>query len=531
MLLLYQLCDDKIANTMLIGTLEETMDENYLDDLLNEVSSNGKQNKNFDNNVNSDASVDIDTLDLDDISLDELDDFDDLDLEDFDLGDLSLDELDFDDVDVTSLEVNKPEPVIETPDDDFSLEELVNEQSEVEQEMPIESEPEPQEEEPLNTESQESEMGFNLDDLFGESSESEDAHFDSVFNEANNQVAEDTSFSEDAFDVSGENSGGDGFDLDDLFSALGIEDETPAENSYTAGQDELDALFESTSVSSMELGELDDIEELPEADGKKKTKKGDKKKKTLSEIVFGEPDEDDFEEEEYLKARQEQKKEKKEKQKLKKEENKQKKQEKLNIKKAETKKKTDKKNQKKFAKQEELRLELEAEKGTKKLPTSVVAIVLLAFAAFAAVVILGSKEFDYAQLIKKAADYFERQRYRLAYDEVAGVEIKEDDVPLRDRIYTVMYVERLYESYENNYSLGRYDKALDALLRGLEKYDEHYDEAVELDIVEDIDYCREKIIIALDDVYDISEVEAYDIMELEGQEYSIALDEYCDISE
>lgn len=31
--------------------------------------------------------------------------------------------------------------------------------------------------------------------------------------------------------------------------------------------------------------------------------------------------------------------------------------------------------------------------------------------------------------------------------------------------------------------LGRADKALDALLRGIQKYDEHYDEAVELDIV------------------------------------------------
>lgn len=62
-------------------------------------------------------------------------------------------------------------------------------------------------------------------------------------------------------------------------------------------------------------------------------------------------------------------------------------------------------------------------------------------------------------MIKKAANYFERQRYRLAYDEVSGVEVKEKDQDLKDRIYTVMYVERLYESYENNMKLGRADKA------------------------------------------------------------------------
>ena len=91
-----------------------------------------------------------------------------------------------------------------------------------------------------------------------------------------------------------------------------------------------------------------------------------------------------------------------------------------------------------------------------------------------------------------------------------------------------MYVERLYESYENNMSLGRPDMALDALLRGLEKYDVHYQEAVELDIVEDIDSCRAKIVDALTTVFGISEAEAYDIMELDGQAYSEKLLEYSD---
>ena len=121
------------------------------------------------------------------------------------------------------------------------------------------------------------------------------------------------------------------------------------------------------------------------------------------------------------------------------------------------------------------------------------------------------------------ADYYERQRYRLAYDEVSGVDVKEDDQELKDRIYTVMYVERLYESYENNLALNRPDKALDALLRGLEKHDVHYAEAVELGIAEDIDGCKAKIVMALWDNYGISEEEAYSIIALKGQEYSTKL--------
>ena len=88
-----------------------------------------------------------------------------------------------------------------------------------------------------------------------------------------------------------------------------------------------------------------------------------------------------------------------------------------------------------------------------------------------------------------------------------------------------MYVERLYEYYENNMKLGRPDKALDALLRGIEKYDEHYDEAVELDIVKDIDSCRDKIINALWNTYGITEEMAYQILAMEGQEYTKTLSE------
>lgn len=145
--------------------------------------------------------------------------------------------------------------------------------------------------------------------------------------------------------------------------------------------------------------------------------------------------------------------------------------------------------------------------------------------ALAAGVVLGTNQFNYSQVIKKAANYFERHRYRLAYDEVSGVEVKEKDQDLKDRIYTVMYVERLYESYENNMKLGRADKALDALLRGIQKYDEHYDEAVELDIVKDIDSCRDKIINALWNTYGITEETAYQILAMEGQEYTKTLSE------
>ncbi len=479
------------------------MDENNLDSLLDELSSmDGELNENID----IDSGVDVDADDMDDISLDELDHLDGMDL-----GDLDFDDIDFDDVDITKLDaganpVVKKKPQEQEPDD-MNLDALI-EKANQENVQTI-----PQEEAAAST-----------DDT-------------DVFGEADMQMQEDTALPEGVFD-------------DALFGSMDMgmseepEQSVKEKNPYTADEDSLDALLQSSMAESLLNGDLDDIGEKPEEPEKKvkqPRKKAEKKKaeieeeetehkkKTISEILFGEPDEDDLEEEalfEEKKAKKEAEKKKKQTEReAKKEEKDAAKQEMLTAKQAKDKAKQKEKADKKRQKDEAYAAELEAEKDQKKVSTPTVIVVFVLFFALAVGVVLGTNQFNYSQVIKKAANYFERQRYRLAYDEVSGVEVKEKDQDLKDRIYTVMYVERLYESYENNMKLGRSDKALDALLRGIQKYDEHYDEAVELDIVKDIDSCRDKIINALWNTYGITEDTAYQILAMEGQEYTKTLSE------
>lgn len=522
------------------------MDENYLDNLLNQVSSDKKQNNSFERAVDMDAGIDIDLSDLNDISLGELDGLDDIDL-----SELDLDDIDFDDIDVTDLHAEQKNKTSEQAEDDFNLNDLLGDQ-----EAPAESQ---------KTDSMQEEPS-ELPDKTGESSAPEmdmHANQDDVFTAAYNEMEDDISYPEvmSEHDMSGAEASHagaddaeaaeefqtseafpesdspdlDGMDLDDLFSALGIDESTEtddgAESAYTAGEAELDDLLKLSMEMSAERGELADIEDIsevkPQKGKKKKQKKnqGAKEKKTLSEIIFGVPDEEDLEEERLLEEKKAERKLKREK---KREEKQGEKNAALELKKKTDEKKKQDKEKRKAEKEAELRAELEEENAGKKLSTPVVAGVFLAFAALAVFVIFGTKQFNYTQIIHKAADYFERQRYHLAYDEVAGVDVKKKDEELRDRIYTVMYVERLYESYENNMAMNRPDKALDALLRGLEKYDEHYEEAVELNIVEDIDLCRSKILDALSITYGLTETQAYDIMALEGQKYTQTLMEYSE---
>lgn len=470
------------------------MDENNLDSLLDELSSmDGELNENID----IDSGVDVDADDMDDISLDELDHLDGMDL-----GDLDFDDIDFDDVDITKLDAGANPVVKKKPQeqetDDMSLDALIEKANQEN------VKPEPPQEEP-------SVQADNTD----------------VFGEADLQMQEDTALPEGVFD-------------DALFGSMdmGMSEEPELsekeKNPYTADEDSLDALLQSSMAESLLNGDLADIEDIgekteePVKKVKQPRKKAEKKKaeieeeetehkkKTISEILFGEPDEDDLEEEalfEEKKAKKEAEKKKKQAEReAKKEEKDAAKQEMLTAKQAKDKAKQKEKADKKRQKDEAYAAELEAEKDQKKVSTPTVIVVFVLFFALAAGVVLGT-------------NYFERQRYRLAYDEVSGVEVKEKDQDLKDRIYTVMYVERLYESYENNMKLGRADKALDALLRGIQKYDEHYDEAVELDIVKDIDSCRDKIINALWNTYGITEETAYQILAMEGQEYTKTLSE------
>ena len=494
------------------------MDEKYLDDLLGQVSQEGGQpNTDIDISMYEDADVKVDMSDLGDISLDELDDLDSVDL-----SDLDLDDIDFDDIDVTSLNANTNRQSSAAPNDDFNLDALLQE---TEPETTMSQSPaEPVQEafdipEPIAAPVEEPVVPAVTDVPKAE---------DEVFQAAEAQMEADTSIPV-AEDI-------DNMNLDDLFSALGIEDDEPEEeasSAYTAGQADLDALFESSAQLSMEMGELDDIQDLDEVKStksKKKKKPKDGKKKTFSEILFGEMDEEDEEEARILAENKEKKRIRKEQEKQIKEEKKAEKKETLEIKKkSDEAKKQKEKDAKAKRKEEELQAEIEESKNEKHVSNLTVIIVFALFIGLAVLVIFGTKAFNYNQVIKRAQDYFDRQRYRLAYDEVSGVEVKPKDEELRDRIYTVMYVERLYESYENNMELGRPDVALDALIRGLQKYDEHYEEAVELDIVDDIKSCRAKIIQALKDTYHMTEEQAYALSVLEGQQYSLLLQEYASI--
>ncbi len=136
--------------------------------------------------------------------------------------------------------------------------------------------------------------------------------------------------------------------------------------------------------------------------------------------------------------------------------------------------------------------------------------------------LLGTNLYTYSLGVKYATDYFEKGRYTDAYYEIYGVELKENDQILYDRIVTVMYVNKQLESYMNYYEMKEYPKALDSLFKGLKRYDQYIDHAIKLGVDEDLNTLRDAIVGELEDKFNITEKEATSMTSIEDvSEYSI----------
>ena len=202
--------------------------------------------------------------------------------------------------------------------------------------------------------------------------------------------------------------------------------------------------------------------------------------------------------------------------------------------KAEAKKaKAEEKELKKAAKEEEKaakKAEKEAKKAeedaeaelevTGKLNKVGVSIVVILAAMFLAAEISGTKIFSYRSTIKEATSFFDAGRYTDAYQEILGTDMKKNDQETYDKIVTVMKVQRALNSYENYDNMKYYPDALNALLVGLKKYDENLDTARSLEVEEDLDSCRDKIVTLLDEEYGLSESQARELLVLDKTSYT-----------
>lgn len=583
------------------------MDENYLDNLLNEISLDKEIDHNvedeLDNQIQSEKEKRQDTSNLskddlfdlglnedagntnlddeDSFSEDQMDELDKLDdMADLDMGDLDFSDIDFDDLDVTKLDELPDDAdlddLLKEFDGNFEIEDHFEQDStdstekEAKQEDIVESskeldsdkkdgvekpdqqtfdadqfldgllldeEQEAAQKNPLEEVNMEQEDVSQTEETKEESATSNDEAYD--LDDLLEDMGEGTRSSEEEItdipeeDKQPENIKGqpaeeevkasDGDDLEDLFSLLDLdENESQEHNEDESSENEI----------PMQDNPVDDLDVvgLQEPDDEVSKKEKPVKKKSLMTILFGEPDEDDElspEELEAIEQKKAEKKAKKEAARLAKEEKKAAAKEEKAAKTGDKKKAQEEKKKVRAVKKAKQKEEEEKNaEPVKPLNKPAVVFIFTLFLGGTFLFYLGMNNFNYTLAIQKATDYFDNQKYHKAYDEIKGVEVKEKDQDLKDRIYTVMYVERLYEAYQNNIELDRQKKALDSLLRGVDKYYEYYDEAQKLGIVDDLNYSFAQVQTALQDHYGITVEQAAAINQLDSYEYVQTVDQY-----
>ncbi|MSS63280.1 hypothetical protein [Velocimicrobium porci] len=318
---------------------------------------------------------------------------------------------------------------------------------------------------------------------------------------------------------------------DEVFSLDGVEN---IEDLLSDSAQSIETIEETPDKSEI-FHELDDLEENLENDilGELPSKEELKKKKGIFQKLFGNiydakskkaHKKMEESEEKALQKKEEKKKKKAEKKaakndpavKAEKEAQKKEKEEKKAAAKAAKEAKKKEKEEKK--KQRLAEEEAEAKEDPGRINPVGASIVFVLVGAATVFVIFGSKNFSYTQSVVKANEYFASREYNEAYDEVKGITIKDKDSETYDKIMTVMYVNKQLNSYNNYYAMQMYPQALDSLLKGLKKYDEYIDTAKQLGVTSDFDYVKKQILKEIEHIFQLSEKEAYKIINSDDQE-------------
>lgn len=289
-------------------------------------------------------------------------------------------------------------------------------------------------------------------------------------------------------------------DINDLFADDGMEQESLHMQEQESA--DVSEMVQETEVQEMESVPLE--ENKADASETKAVKKNMKFGEKMSLLFFGPDEEEDYPTKEDI-AKKEAKKKKKQ------------------IKKAEKTKKEKQKKEAKVAqknrakemavvkraakndKREKIRLaEEEEDAREKRIESSSVLTVAVVLAALCAIVVLGTQVFHYKTVIRRATVYFEKQKYQMAYEQIVGVDVKERDTQIKDKIYCVMYVQKQLDSYRSFQKMQMDENGLDALIKGLKKYNAHYADAKELGVETDLDVLKAQIETELQNQYGVS---------------------------
>lgn len=152
-------------------------------------------------------------------------------------------------------------------------------------------------------------------------------------------------------------------------------------------------------------------------------------------------------------------------------------------------------------------------------PLSLVMLVLFVAGVVVLISVLNSALY-YNTNSSQAKTYYNNGEYDKAYSKLNGMKLNSNDKTLYEQASTIMYVKRQHDSYENYMSLNMKTEALDALIKGIDRYNTFRSTAQELGIDDKFKAEYQNIIDALQNTFKISEAQGISLADMSNSDFT-----------
>lgn len=158
------------------------------------------------------------------------------------------------------------------------------------------------------------------------------------------------------------------------------------------------------------------------------------------------------------------------------------------------------------------------------LPKKPMILIAIMSASIFLLIMLGSHFVSYSNDLSTAKEQYEKKNYVEAYEALAGRTVRESDRQFSEQCAVMAMVQSEYQSHFLLMDLKEYEMALDALIRGIGRYDKYYEKAEELDIVLEYNLLESQIEKTLEEQFGITADKARELYNMRRREdYSISL--------
>ena len=170
------------------------------------------------------------------------------------------------------------------------------------------------------------------------------------------------------------------------------------------------------------------------------------------------------------------------------------------------------KKAKKAKKKKEPKEDEEPKAPEKKLSAQKVTTVFLFCATVAACIVIATTLLPQQIEKQQARVAFDHDQYAQVYDLLYGRKLSDEDAALLEKSSLILRIQRKLDSYENYRELDMPEEALDALLSGVDRYEQLRDEAAAYNVSGEVSAVYNQILDALNTAYGLSEADALDVL-------------------